>query len=820
MSTMTDTNTADTTAALFAAIDSGNEDRVIELINAGADIFATDAEGASTLTHAQRQGNEIIIQTLQMMAEAQGKEFQDAPDDGDAKDAAGEEEPDDGGGYIVTPADAEKLFKLGQQFNGKRQKACYVQAAEYGCSAARYERYCGDVDLIVKHAVQGDARAQFLLGQGYCKDFEEHARFWLSQSAQQGEVEAALLLVSLATEQSHSLPDMETLCEALRLYPQIRQHPQYDMFERAIRGFRESQRELADYYDQVEEEEEESLARAWYREAAARGDSKAQIKMAELCRGVKWKKDDYSHYLEAAAWYIKAAQQGETGAYCRASDMYERYIRERIYYGKNDEFGHVDCWFKIGHCYACQMECCRRAAELGSEEALQKLKELRERNIKKYYCPWEGFDRIDSTPEMGCWAMLLCFVLMVLGLFFLNEEFGIWMWWCGFGGFLVLDPIPMGWKLCIYTYKWLRSRSALVRGTKEPMIQPEEAYVRANGGRALEIKQQIIAPAPSYEDDSDTCRRYHLPNTQEISQLLQRIGDWDGEDCFRMLKAAEFGNVEAALYLVALYTPETVVHWRGTIIPNMETLCGALRLYPEIRRHPLYGTFEMAIRGGRTAQRVLAAYYAKANNEAVSRYWYETAARQGDAEAQYQWAKMEPEIESPAWFILAARQGRENAYYEAGKVYETCTKNVGWSEDLLKIRCYALAQECYRRDAERGSNDAKLALKNLQNKIAKAYPWWHYTLFNGTFIPGVGMLVLFALSSEFWELGLGIVFIGWGLIEAWNTSREKKRLLAAPDVNLDESYLQVSEDGFPREVKQLPLVEQRPLAPAPEDGRA
>ena len=72
---MTDTNTADTTAALFAAIDSGNEDRVIELINAGADIFATDAEGASTLTHAQRQGNEIIIQTLQMMAEAQGKEF-------------------------------------------------------------------------------------------------------------------------------------------------------------------------------------------------------------------------------------------------------------------------------------------------------------------------------------------------------------------------------------------------------------------------------------------------------------------------------------------------------------------------------------------------------------------------------------------------------------------------------------------------------------------------------------------------------------------------------------------------------------------------
>ena len=106
---MTDTNTADTTTALFAAIDSGNEDRVIELINAGADIFATDAEGASTLTHAQRQGNEIIIQTLQMMAEAQGKEFQDAPDDGDAKDAAGEEEPDDGTTVLTDSVDVPEI---------------------------------------------------------------------------------------------------------------------------------------------------------------------------------------------------------------------------------------------------------------------------------------------------------------------------------------------------------------------------------------------------------------------------------------------------------------------------------------------------------------------------------------------------------------------------------------------------------------------------------------------------------------------------------------------------------------------------------------
>ena len=109
MTTMTDTNTADTTAALFAAIDSGNEDRVIELINAGADIFATDAEGASTLTHAQRQGNEIIIQTLQMMAEAQGKEFQDAPDDGDAKDAAGEEEPADGTTVLTDSVDVPEI---------------------------------------------------------------------------------------------------------------------------------------------------------------------------------------------------------------------------------------------------------------------------------------------------------------------------------------------------------------------------------------------------------------------------------------------------------------------------------------------------------------------------------------------------------------------------------------------------------------------------------------------------------------------------------------------------------------------------------------
>lgn len=44
-----------------------------------------------------------------MMAEAQGKEFQDAPDDGDAKDAAGEEEPADGTTVLTDSVDVPEI---------------------------------------------------------------------------------------------------------------------------------------------------------------------------------------------------------------------------------------------------------------------------------------------------------------------------------------------------------------------------------------------------------------------------------------------------------------------------------------------------------------------------------------------------------------------------------------------------------------------------------------------------------------------------------------------------------------------------------------
>ena len=161
----------------------------------------------------------------------------------------------------------------------------------------------------------------------------------------------------------------------------------------------------------------------------------------------------------------------------------------------------------------------------------------------------------------------------------------------------------------------------------------------------------------------------------------------------------------------------------------MGELRDALRRFPAIRRHPQYLMFERAFRGFPDAQRELAAIYYHRNRR-LSRLWYKEAAKYGDAEAQFQWAKMcksnDRDVTAASWFIRSALQGRENAYFEAGNIYRALfidRKPTGASEkdNFTESAHYlVLARGCYKRDAERGSEEAIRALAELKRK--DSYP--------------------------------------------------------------------------------------------------
>jgi len=96
-----------------------------------------------------------------------------------------------------------------------------------------------------------------------------------------------------------------------------------DLHTRAERGDITAQTDLAYKYLWGEDGEEKDYVKAaeWYRNAAARGDYKAQYQLALMYgKGQGVNKDD----VKAAEWYRKAAEQGYADAQSMLGSMYEK----------------------------------------------------------------------------------------------------------------------------------------------------------------------------------------------------------------------------------------------------------------------------------------------------------------------------------------------------------------------------------------------------------------------------------------------------------------------------------------------------------------
>ena len=136
---------------------------------------------------------------------------------------------------------------------------------------------------IVKHAEQGNANAQnlvgemYFLGKGVKQDYQEAAK-WYRKAAEQGDANA-----------------------------------QYNL------GFmyKNGQGVKQDYQD----------AAKWYGKAAEQGDANAQNLVGEMYSYGEGEKQDYQEaakwYRKAAKWYRKAAEQGDANAQYNLGFMYE-----------------------------------------------------------------------------------------------------------------------------------------------------------------------------------------------------------------------------------------------------------------------------------------------------------------------------------------------------------------------------------------------------------------------------------------------------------------------------------------------------------------
>lgn len=498
-----DNTPTDMSAALFAAIDSGDEARVMQLINAGADIFVTDADGLTTLTHARRQGNEAIISALEMMAEACGKEWEEPTENVEDSSIESESRSLDTD-ELSSEAKflCERGYKLYDDGQHARALSCFRKAAENGCREAQYQmlnlfdkndgtaiRFCRTA------AEQGYVPAQRLLGLKGRQDASAcgESELWLWKAAAQGDVEAALAAL---VQDNISLPDMEVLREALRRFPGIRKHPQYRVFERAIRGFSDAQRELAASYDKGRVVSRNSyLAYCWYRAAAEHGDAEAQFLLGERLRKLGEERKDASslfgnaelYLAESAAWYIMAALQGRMNAYFKAGEVYKRlrFIHNSVRLMYPDEV------FKSARYLVLAEACYKRGAELGSEEAKKALAVLSDEH---------------HFPVMECvsikdFVFSIVFAFLAAGSCYLvlSEGENGWSVFVGWLGVAILGFCAIAYLLAALDAlsTRVRCRRAWLCGLTQPIERLDEGYILAkNDGYALEIKPLTIAPAP------------------------------------------------------------------------------------------------------------------------------------------------------------------------------------------------------------------------------------------------------------------------------------------------------------------------------------
>ena len=207
--------------------------------------------------------------------------------------------------------------------------------------------FAANIDELKKAAEQGDAQAQYNLGNCYAfgkgveKNLSEAVKWW-RKAAEQGDAQAQFNL-GVCYANGDGVEKNPT--EAVKWYRKA-----------AEQGFAQAQFNLGVCYangDGVEKNLSEAVK--WYRKAAEQGYAQAQCYLG-FCyafgKGVE------KNPTEAVKWYRKAAEQGDAQAQFNLGNCYafgkgvEKNLSEAVkWYRKAAEQGHAKAQFNLGVCY-------------------------------------------------------------------------------------------------------------------------------------------------------------------------------------------------------------------------------------------------------------------------------------------------------------------------------------------------------------------------------------------------------------------------------------------------------------------------------------
>ena len=240
--------------------------------------------------------------------------------------------------------DIRRLLQDAEQGNANAQ---FMLGDMYYTGEGIAQNYEKAARLFQKAAEQGDANAQYVLGgmyhngEGVAVNYAE-AEKWYRKAAEQGE---ALAQYDLGDMYRNGEGVAVNYAEAEKWYRKA-----------AEQGYSLAQLKLGDMYRKGEGVAVNyAEAEKWYRKAAEQGEDLAQLELGDMYRNGEGVAVDYA---EAEKWYRKAAEQGWDPAQFRLGDMYRKgegvavdYAEAEKWYRKAAEQGWASAQFRLGDMY-------------------------------------------------------------------------------------------------------------------------------------------------------------------------------------------------------------------------------------------------------------------------------------------------------------------------------------------------------------------------------------------------------------------------------------------------------------------------------------
>lgn len=278
-----------------------------------------------------------------------------------------------------------EIAEQGDKYLGENLKNSSNEQYEMGRKFHESQNYPEAEKWYRKAAEQGNAKAQYNLGNCYClgegvKHNYKEAIKWYRKAAEQGNADAQYSLGNCycfgqGLEQNYQ--------EAAKWY-----------YKAAKQGNANAQYHLGWCYDWGQGiEQNYTEAEKWYQEAAKNGSKDAKEKLKNLAKEQYEKgKKLYANYnyQEAVKWYCKAAEKGNASAQTELGFCYERgggiaqnYTEAVKWYRKAAEQGYPLAQYRLGLCYADgngvgkdkteAIKWYKKAAYQGNEDARSKL---------------------------------------------------------------------------------------------------------------------------------------------------------------------------------------------------------------------------------------------------------------------------------------------------------------------------------------------------------------------------------------------------------------------------------------------------------------